>query len=295
MGMDFLKDTCNKYFPAEIPTCTPEIQNIRIPYFIPRECPAPPACPIPTPSPAPVETIIRTFTAPAPEPSIACYAPLFILLAMGTFLLGVFLFLPFFFPEEHSHAAVAARRKAAVLEVKNAILAVRKEEREAEMKKFVEEIEKIDRDEELAEVPSLSQRLKEAFPVFAFIFCCLVEGTVELFKEIVADGSFFQRILVGGKKHFLWILFGGNSFEMELVKKAEQAKTEESFEIVEKEKVEEKKVTVALSEEEWKTVQGARLMKGKEEVGFFSFYYAVVVGSAIFFVVLKATEQQEKL
>lgn len=152
-----LKDTCNKYFPTEI-------QNIRIPCFIPRECPALLLCSTPSPCP-PVETIIRTYISTAT-------VPLFILLAIGAFLLGVFLFLPFLFPEEHSHAAITARRRTAVLEVKNALLTVEKEEREAEIEKFVEEIEKIDRDEELAEVPSLGQKLNmEAFLVLAFIFC----------------------------------------------------------------------------------------------------------------------------
>ena len=123
----------------------------------------------------------------------------------------------------------------------------------------------------------------EAFLVLAFIFCCLVEGAIELFKEVVAGGSLFQ-----------WVLGGGNGFEVELIKKTGQANTEEGFEIVEKDEKLEKKVTVELSEEEWKNVQGTRLMKGKEEVSPFSFPFAVMVGSAIIFVVLKATEHQVK-
>ena len=115
-----------------------------------------------------------------------------------------------------------------------------------------------------------------------------------MFKEVVAGGSLFQWILVGGEKYFSWFLGGGNGFEVELIKKRGQANTEEGFEIVEKDEKSEKKVTVELSEEEWKNVQGTRLMKGKEEVGFFSFPFAVMVGSAIIFVVLKVTEQQEK-
>jgi hypothetical protein len=228
-----LKDTCNKYFPAVIPTCTPVIERIRIPYFLPRECPAT------------IERLVRTTTASLPTMDI--YWPLFAYAYLCAAIIASYYLI------KHFALDKAECHYNAMLEVKKALLAIEKEDREAEMKKFVEEIGKIDLTEESL---SMGQRINEYYPDFVFIFKLLVEGVVEAFKKAVAGGySFFQGPCRG-----------------KIVEKKmdEQEMTgEETFEIVErKEKVEEKKmVAVELSEEEWKVVQGARERKCKEELG----------------------------